>query len=88
MLRMNEVIKPGSQARVIQAWKITYRDPLILHVGETLQVGKRDSEWSGWIGARTLLEKAVGFQNATWVRSMKANRLPGQRGLTTPSSWK
>ena len=80
---MNKVIKPGSQASVIQAWKITYRDPLILHVGETLQVGKRDSEWSGWIWCTDAAGKGGWVPESYLGDSMKMNRLLRQSRITT-----
>ncbi len=46
---MKDAIQPGSQALVIQAWQTTFPDPLTLEAGETVQTGKRDSEWPGWI---------------------------------------
>ena len=42
-------IEPGTQVQVTQEWKVTYPDPLILTVGEQIQVGRRDDEWPGWI---------------------------------------
>ena len=46
---MSTSIQAGSQAQVIQAWKVTYPDPLTLQAGEQVQTGERDAEWPGWI---------------------------------------
>lgn len=44
-------------ARVIKDWRTVYADPLTVHAGERLTLGKRDDEWPGWIWVTTEANK-------------------------------
>ena len=46
---MNKDIKPGSIALIIKEHLASYPDPLIVKIGEELNVGKRDSQWPAFI---------------------------------------
>ena len=39
----------GKKCRVIEDYTSPYTDPLLIKEGEILTIGKKDSEWSGWI---------------------------------------
>jgi hypothetical protein len=41
--------KQPSICRVIAAYQSAHPDPLVIRVGEKLTVGKKESEWSGWV---------------------------------------
>jgi uncharacterized protein YgiM (DUF1202 family) len=36
-------------ARAVKAWHTIYPNPLTFRAGEALTLGKRDTEWSGWV---------------------------------------
>lgn len=36
-------------AHVVQDWQVVYPDPLTLSAGEEVTLGRRDTEWLGWI---------------------------------------
>lgn len=46
---MKESKVEGRICRVISAYRAAYPDPLVIHAGEVLAVGEKESEWSGWI---------------------------------------
>ncbi|MBN1995025.1 MAG: SH3 domain-containing protein [Anaerolineae bacterium] len=45
----NVEIKSPSICRVISVYQSAYPDPLVIKAGEELIVGKKESEWSGWV---------------------------------------
>jgi hypothetical protein len=40
---------PGTRARAVKEWKIIYADPIVVKAGEVVRLGKRDTEWPGWV---------------------------------------
>jgi hypothetical protein len=49
---------PGSFAGtmiqiVIESWKATYQDPIIVNPGERVSVGRRDTEWTDFLWCRS-----------------------------------
>ncbi|MEJ2277267.1 MAG: SH3 domain-containing protein [Candidatus Lokiarchaeota archaeon] len=37
------------KCKVIEEYKTPYTEPLIFNEGETVEIGKKESEWEGWI---------------------------------------
>lgn len=56
-------VRPGSFAGtmikiVTESWKATYQDPIIVHPGERVSVGRRDGEWTDFVWCRSSTGRA------------------------------
>lgn len=40
---------PGTQGRVIVDYQTAHADPLTMHAGQVLTLGRTDAEWPGWV---------------------------------------
>jgi hypothetical protein len=47
--------------RVIKSYQAQYPDPIVIHRGETVSLGRRDAEYPGWIWATSLLTGKSGW---------------------------
>lgn len=54
---MSASFHAGACGRVIQAWRAVYRLPLVLHPGQTVEIGKADPQWPGWVWCTTADEQ-------------------------------
>lgn len=77
------------QACVIKDWRTVYADPLTVHAGERVKLGKRDDEWPGWVWATNdagqsgwMPERLIEAQGAagTALRDYTAQELDVQVG--------
>jgi hypothetical protein len=56
------------KAIVTQAWQATYADPIELNTGDELTLGRRDSEYPGWVWAACVRTGKSGWVPETLVQ--------------------
>jgi uncharacterized protein YgiM (DUF1202 family) len=39
----------GDRVRVVTAYQTPFPDPLVIRAGESLTLGRRQSDWAGWV---------------------------------------
>jgi hypothetical protein len=63
---VSQNFEPGQRCRVTSAYQAAYPDPLVIKVGERLQIGDRATDWPGWLWCINELGKS-GWAPASYV---------------------
>lgn len=65
---MSDDTSPAYHARVLKSWTVQYPDFIELEAGDLVTLGKRDSEYPGWIWATSAKSGKSGWVPECYLR--------------------